>query len=156
MKRTNHIKRYLSIGGLLAAAAGVAWAIRPQPVVATTAAVTRGALAATVSGEGRTRVRDLYVVAAPVDGQLERVAVHAGDAVEPDAAVAEIRPAASRPLDPRTRAEATATLSGAEAEVARAVAVEREARMALAHADSVLSTTRQLPSCPRARSTAKN
>ena len=144
MKRNLHLKRYVWIGALLAAAAGVASAVRPRPVVATTATVQRGALAAMVSGEGRTRVKDLYVVAAPVDGQLDRVVVHPGDPIETDGLVAEIRPAASRPLDPRARAEASAAVAGADAEVARAAAGEREARMALEHADSVLATTRQL------------
>jgi HlyD family secretion protein len=144
MKRTKHIKRFVWMGLLLAAGVGVTWALRPRPVVTTSAVVARGDLAATVSGEGRTRVKELYVVVAPVDGQLSRVVVHAGDTVSAEAVVAEIRPSASRPLDPRTRAEAGAAVSTAEAAVARADAAEREARTAQEHADSLLATARQL------------
>jgi HlyD family secretion protein len=138
---------------LLALVVAAAWTLRPQPVVATTAVVTRGPLAAKVSAEGRTRVKELYVVSALVDGQLDRVLVHPGDTVAPGATVAEIRPAASRPLDPRTRAEATAAVTAAVASVARAEAAEREAQMAFQHADSLLGTARQLVSqnaAPRA------
>ncbi len=144
MNKGKRTKTAVWLGVLAALVVAVAWSLRPQPLVATVATVTRGPLAATVSAEGRTRVTDLYVIAAPVDGQLERVVAHAGDAVAADATVAEIRPAASRPLDPRTRAEASAAVTTAEAAVARADAAEREARMALEHADSLLSTARQL------------
>ena len=144
MKRSTHFQRYIWIGLLAVGAVAVVWALRPKPVVTTTAVVQRGLLTATVSGEGRTRVKELYVVLAPVDGQLERVVVHPGDTVGKDGAVAEIRPAASRPLDSRTRAEATAAVAAAEAAVARADAADREAGIALEHADSLLGTARQL------------
>ncbi len=108
------------------------------------AVVTRGPLVATVSGEGRTRVKDLYVVAAPVDGQLERVSVQPGDAANADDVVATIRPAASRPLDARSRAEATAAAVAAKAGLARAQATAQEAGVALEHANSELETTRKL------------
>lgn len=144
MKKSRGSKLVVWLGGLGALVAAVAWSLRPQPIVASVATVTRGALASTVSAEGRTRVTDLYVVSAPVDGQLERVVAQPGDTVAAGATVAEIRPAASRPLDPRTRAEASAAVTTAEAAVARADAAEREARVALEHADSLLSTARQL------------
>ena len=144
MNKSKRSKWVIWTGVIAALGAAVAWSLRPQPVVATVTTVTRGPLAATVSGEGRTRVTDLYVISSPVDGQLERVVVHAGDAVAADATVAEVRPGASRPLDPRTRAEASAAVTTAEAAVARSDAGEREARMALEHAESLLNQARQL------------
>ena len=72
------------------AVAGAAWALRPAPVPVLTAAIQRGDLLATANAEGRTRVKELYVVFAPVDGQLQRVVVHAGDVIAADATVAEI------------------------------------------------------------------
>jgi HlyD family secretion protein len=144
MKRSGHIKRVVWGFVLLVVVAAAVWALRPQPVPATTALVTRGSLASKVSGEGRTRVKDLYMVAAPVDGQLERIAVHPGDATSVDAALAVMMPASSRPLDPRARSEANAAAAAAKAAVARAQATEQEARVALEHADSQLETTRKL------------
>jgi HlyD family secretion protein len=144
MKRPGYAKKALWGGVLLTAVAATAWTLRPQPIRVTMVAVTRAALTATVSGEGRTRVRDLFVVAAPVDGQLVRVAVQAGDAIAANDTVASIRPAASRPLDARTRAEASAAADSAKAAVVRMDASEQEARVALEHAESQLETTRKL------------
>jgi HlyD family secretion protein len=137
--------KFVLWAGLLAVVTGsAAWALRPQPVPASVATVTRGALASTVTGEGRTRVRDLYVVAAPVDGQLERIALQPADIVKTDDPVASIRAAASRPLDARARAEASAAAAAARAAVARADASEQEARVAVEHASSELETSRRL------------
>ncbi len=144
MKRAGYVKKAIWGGALIAVAAGTAWTLRPQPIHVTTATVTRGPLTATVNAEGRSRVRDLFVVAAPVDGQLERVDVEPRDAIAPNASVALIRPAAPRPLDPRTRAEASAAVVSARAAVVRAEATEAEARVALEHAQSLLETTRRL------------
>jgi HlyD family secretion protein len=144
MKRTVHVKTVLWTMVAVAVALAVAWALRPQPIPATMAVVSRGALVSTVSGEGRTRVKDLYVVAAPVDGQLERIVAQPGDPTKANDAVAIIRPAASRPLDARSRAEATAAAAAAKAGLTRAEAAEQEARVALEHANSELETTRKL------------
>jgi HlyD family secretion protein len=144
MTGTKHRKRNLWIGFGVAAVASLAWALRSPSVEVTTTVVRRGNLVATASAEGRTRVKELYVVSSPVDGQLERVVVHPGDTIAADAKVAEIRPGASKLLDPRTRAEATAAVTAAEATAARADAAELEAKAALEHAQSELGTTRQL------------
>jgi HlyD family secretion protein len=46
------------------------FAFLPQPVPVDIAQTGRGAMRVTVRDEGRTRVRDEYVVSAPVAGQL--------------------------------------------------------------------------------------
>src|SRR5512139_58360 len=74
--------------------------------------VSRGPLVVTVDEEGETRVRDRFVVAAPVAGRIERIALKAGDAVGPSTVVARIYPLE---LDPRARAEASARLDAATA-----------------------------------------
>jgi HlyD family secretion protein len=99
---------------------------------------------ATVTAEGTTRVKDLFVVAAPVDGELERIAVKAGDAVSRAAVIARIWPAAPRPLDSRSRAEALGAVSAARAALERTEAAEKEALGALTHAESQLATARTL------------
>jgi HlyD family secretion protein len=124
--------------------AGVAWVLRPHPIVVETATVTRGGLTATVTAEGKTRVRNLFVVAAPVDGELERIALKAGDTVSASSVVAHIWPAAPRPLDVRSRAEAVAAVAAARASVDRATAAEKEAAAALVHAESTSNTSARL------------
>jgi HlyD family secretion protein len=126
------------------AVAAIWWAMRPRPVEVDVAAVSRGPLAATVSGEGKTRVIDLFDVAAPVDGQLLRVTVQPGDVLAADAVIARVAPVASRPLDARSRAQAEAAAAEAKAALARAQASEQEAEVAVEHVDSELVRTRQL------------
>lgn len=48
---------------------GLAWAFWPQPVPVDLATIERGPLRVTVDGEGQTRVRDVYVVSAPLAGR---------------------------------------------------------------------------------------
>jgi HlyD family secretion protein len=78
----------------------------------------------TVDGEGKTRVRDRYVVATPVAGRLRRIILRRGDTVVQHQVIAEIEPLPLAPLDPRQRAEALGRVRAAEdarAEVDRMV-----------------------------------
>jgi HlyD family secretion protein len=132
----------MTVGAI--AVAAVVWGLRPTPIAVETTVASRGPLTASVVAEGRTRVKDLYVIAAPVDGELERVAVEPGDAIRPGVPVARIWPIAPRPLDVRSRAEAEAAVAAARAAVTRAEASEKETAGALVHAESQLATTRTL------------
>jgi HlyD family secretion protein len=92
--------------GLLAL---IAVGLRPQPVPVETAPVAAGPLRATVSEEGKTRIKQRYVVAAPVSGQLRRIAFKPGAEVEAGVTiVAVIDPLPASPLDERNRALAEA------------------------------------------------
>jgi HlyD family secretion protein len=134
----------IRISLLLGTIAAVAWILRPHPIVVEAAPVTRGPFEATVTAEGKTRVRNLFVVAAPVDGELERIELKSGDHVDASNVVAQIEPVAPRPLDVRSRAEADAAVAGAHAALERASATQKEAEAALAHAQSTFDTTQQL------------
>lgn len=144
MKKRKHVKRWLWLLVGVAAIAGIVWTLWPKPVEVETTRAERGPLAATVSGEGRTQVTQLYVVASPVDGELERIALQTGDPIEPTTPIARIWPVASRPLDPRSRADAAAAADIARSTVARAEAMEQEATVALAHAESERARTEKL------------
>ncbi|WP_172331022.1 efflux RND transporter periplasmic adaptor subunit [Mangrovicoccus sp. HB161399] len=124
--------RRLLIPLLLAAAlAGLlAWAFQPRPVMVETAAVAPRSLSVGVEEEGRARIREVYTVSAPIGGKLQRISLHAGDAVTADeTVVARIGPAAPELLDWRARAVAEAAAAAAEAAVnlARAALVQAEA-----------------------------
>ncbi len=98
------------------AAIGLAWwAFAPAPVAVEAATIARGRFAVTVDGEGRTRVRNRFAVAAPLAGDLARIELRPGDAVVVGQTLAVIRPAASPFLDPRAKGEAQARLGAAEA-----------------------------------------
>jgi HlyD family secretion protein len=106
--------------------AGIAMAMRPEAIVVETAEVQEGALRVTVDAEGKTRVRDRYVVTAPVGGRLERVPLDVGDSVRRGDVVARIGPT---PLD-----EPAARQARAELDAARATASETATRVRLAEA----------------------
>jgi HlyD family secretion protein len=91
-KFTPTVKRIFYVLAGLAIAILLALVLRPAPLLVTVAAVERGALAVTVTEEGRTRVQSRYVVAAPVDGRLLRIDLDAGDTVNAGQLVARIDP----------------------------------------------------------------
>ena len=68
------------------------WALRPGPKRVDLITVEPGPLAVTVDAEGRTRVSDRFVIAAPVDGRLSRIALAAGDPVTANQVVARLDP----------------------------------------------------------------
>jgi HlyD family secretion protein len=69
-----------------------------------------------VSDEGRTRVREIFRISAPVNGKLLRIVVHPGDVVEGGKTrVAELLPIAPSFLDVRTRSQAEAAIRSADA-----------------------------------------
>ena len=115
-------------------------ALRPKPIEVDLATVERGALRVTLDEEGETRVRHLYVISAPVSGEVLRIELEPGDPVVADETiVATFQPAAPLLLDARTQAESRAGLEAAEAdlglaraELARATAELRFARSELA------------------------
>ena len=61
---------------------GLGYAFWPQPVEVDLAKVERGSLQVTVDEDGKTRIREKYVVSAPLAGRLLRIDMEAGDPVE--------------------------------------------------------------------------
>lgn len=118
--------RVLLVLGLIALAILLYLIFRPKPVEVETARVMRGPLQVTVTDEGRTRVRNRYIVSAPVTGRLERIRLEPGDPVTEGDVIARITPPA---LPPRDLRAATARVRGAESalEAARAAVVEARA-----------------------------
>ena len=108
--------RFILWGAAALIVALVAWSFRPQPVPVDIAALQRGTLRVTIDEEGITRVRERYVVSAPVAGRLQRVELKPGDPVAANRTVlATFLPATSSLLDTRTRAETDARMKAAQA-----------------------------------------
>lgn len=101
-------------------AAAMTWAWWPRPVLVEFAEVARRPLEVAVEEEGRTRVKDRYVLYAPVAGYLRRVTLEPGDAVTAGQPVAWLDPLPAATLDPRARAEAEARLAAMRAALEQA------------------------------------
>lgn len=97
----------------------VAWigsGLRPQPTEVELGPIARGPLTVHVVEEGKTRVRNRYIVSAPIAGQMRRLTLKAGDAVNADdTIITSIQPAISPLLDPRAQAQAEAHVRVSEA-----------------------------------------
>lgn len=111
--------------------AALAWAFSPRAVEVDTAAAARGDFEQTVDDDGKTRVRDRYVVSAPLAGRLQRISLKAGDPVSEGLPLAVIAPALSPFLDLRSRNELGERLGTAEAAQLRAAARVERAQAAL-------------------------
>ena len=130
--------------GALAAIAGIAWFLMPQPIPVETAAVSKGRFVASVDEDGKTRIRERYVVSAPLAGRLTRVRLKAGDPVASDDAVATIMPAPAPLLNPRSRREAEERLGVTEALRERTKATVGRAQAQANQAKIDLDRTRTL------------
>jgi HlyD family secretion protein len=129
----------------------VIYGFLPKPVAVEVAKAARGQLRVTVEEEGRTRVKDRFVISAPVAGYLRRITLDVGDAVKKGDRVATLEPLGSTVIYPRSRAEAEAAVNAAQAnyEAAREgahaatadaeYARERAARMYKLAADGFIS-----------------
>jgi HlyD family secretion protein len=125
-------------------AGALAWIFRSQPVDVDTAAVTRAAFRKTVDEDGKTRVRDRYVVSAPLAGRLLRVELKAGAPVTPGALLATLIPSAPALLDARTERELQERVGAAEADELRAKANVQRATVALTLSRSELERATNL------------
>lgn len=137
--------RRIAIWAAIAATGAVTvWAVMPGAVPVETAVVTKGRFVATVDEDGKTRVRERYVVAAPLGGRLGRIRFKVGDQVQADDVVATVTPSPAPLMDPRTRHEAEERLGTAEANLERAREVVQRTRAQSDQAKSDLERTKKL------------
>jgi HlyD family secretion protein len=128
---------FAGIGGLI-------YALLPKPIPVEMAEVVRGPFEETVDDDGKTRVRERYVVSAPIAGTLLRIRLKAGDPVEVGTVLASIVPDLSPLLDPRTRQELEQRLGAAEARKMRTAEAVERAKATLDQAQADLERTRVL------------
>jgi HlyD family secretion protein len=133
---------------VLALALPLLVAFWPRPLAVESTDVTRGPLIVTVNEDGRTRIRDRYVVSAPLGGHLQRVMLRPGDRVQKGVTLlASIQPERPQMLNARELAQAEARVKAAQAAVKRSEKSHNAARAGLDF------TTAELT---RARSVARN
>lgn len=132
--------------GLLVVAALI-WAFLPRPIPVDVAPVVTAPLRVTVDEEGRTRIKERYIVSAPLTGRLLRIDLDPGDpVVAGETVLATIEPLDPSLLDPRARAEAQLRVRAAEAALRRADPQVAAAVAALEFAQSELRRTREAAS----------
>ena len=148
MNETATKGRWRRIGLGVAAALVVAaalWALyRPRALLVELADVRTGRFEQAVEEDGQLRLRQRYVVHAPVPGQLQRPALRVGDTVRAGQPLVELTPVAPQMIDVRTREVLQQRLGSAEAaRVAAATRVSR-AEVALAQARQDADRARRL------------
>lgn len=133
-------RRWLPYVGALILIALIVAGLWPKPLPVETVEVTRGDLRVTVNEEGKTRIKQRYLVAAPVAGQLRRIPYKAGAEVKAgETVVAIIDPLAPTILDARSRALAEAGRDTAAANLERARAAHQFAVSELKRARQLYS-----------------
>ncbi|MCK3777298.1 HlyD family efflux transporter periplasmic adaptor subunit [Ensifer sesbaniae] len=140
-------KRRVAIWGSLLAllAAGIGYALRPQPIQVDLATAETGVLRVTLDEEGETRVRHVYTLHAPLRGQLQRITAEAGDVVEAgETQLAQIEAAPPAFLDVRTEAELQAAAEAARAAHNLAAAELNKAKADLTFAEGERARARLL------------
>jgi len=108
------------------------WALMPRAVEVEVATVAARTINVTIAGECKSEIREVFTVSAPIAGRMQRISLHAGDAVMAEDTVALLGPVAPALLDARSRAVAEAGLAAAAAAVELAQAQLAQAEAALA------------------------
>jgi HlyD family secretion protein len=153
----NWTKRAFGIAGVALVAAGLAWFAWPRPVMVDIATVAKGPMEVTVDDDGKTHVRHVYTVSAPVAGKVLRIShpmgeqgpsLHVGDdVVANQTVVALMQPTLPSFIDVRSRDQlqaevlaADAAIQQQEAEVQRIEAALDFSRTEFQRAQTLLRT----------------
>lgn len=91
---------------VLAAVAAIAlglWAFSPQPLIVEVAPITRGRFELLVQEDGQLRLKNRFVITAPMQAELLRPTLQVGDSVAPGQVVAVLVPVSPPMIDPRNR-----------------------------------------------------
>lgn len=95
--------------------AGMVYAFMPKPVMVDMAEIERGPMQVSVEEDGRTRIKERFVVASPLNGRLMRIQLDPGDTVNAgETLLAAIEPLDPALLDARAKSEAEARVEAAK------------------------------------------
>ncbi|EMI21530.1 Efflux transporter, RND family, MFP subunit [Rhodopirellula maiorica SM1] len=112
---------------IVAAVMASIFAMFPEPIEVDSATASIGTLQVTVQEDGKTRIREKYVVSAPVMGRVSRIELDPGDHCSEDTLLAVILPSVPAFLDARAQAEAKARVQAARAALQRAESASAQA-----------------------------
>jgi HlyD family secretion protein len=124
---------------------GSIYALWPKPIEVEIGEVSRGPMFVSIDEDGMTRIRERYTVSSPVAGQLGRIKLDPGDAIQAgETLLASIQPADPSMLDARQVAESEARVAAAKVVIERAKVRREQARIARELADSHIVRAEQL------------
>jgi HlyD family secretion protein len=126
------------------AVSGAALAWLPDPIVVDLGRAELGSLLVSVEEDGRTRVKDRYVVSAPLLANAARLELTAGDDVQPGQVLARLVPLEPPLLDARTQAQSEARLAATLAGERQAAASIERVRASYEYARSEAARQRTL------------
>jgi len=123
--------------------AAIGYGLLPVPVEVDFANVERGSIRVTVDQDGKTRIRERYVVSTPLAGRLGRIELEPGDEVEAGKSLlATVEPRDPELLDARAIAQAEARVKAADAALRKFEPTLEEARAAQEFAEAELRRVR--------------
>jgi HlyD family secretion protein len=126
-------------------AAALVYAFWPKPIPVSISAAQRGPMLVTIEDEGETRVKEAYVISAPLAGRVARFEGDVGDSVSAGkTVVATIQPTAPAFHDVRTHSELQAAVRAAEAALDLAKAQVTSAEAAREYAGAEYKRAKQL------------
>ena len=126
-------------------AAALAYAFWPKPIPVSLGKAERGPMLVTIEDEGETRVKEAYVISAPLSGRVARFEGHVGDSVTAGkTVVASIQPTAPAFHDVRTHSELESAVRAAEAALGLAKAQVTSAEAAREFAEVEYKRAKQL------------
>ncbi len=129
------IKRLAWLVPLAGLIALIVIGLRPQPVTVDVMQVSEGPLQVTVNDDGMTRIREKYVISAPLAGRMLRIDLDVGDeVVAGETVIARIEPTDPSLLDPRAAVQARLRVDAAAGRVTQAEATLEQAEIALDYA----------------------
>ena len=139
------VRTILALALVAAIVGGIVWSFWPQPVAVEVDTVRRGALRVTVDEDGKTRIKERYVVSTPLGGRLLRIDLDPGDAVSAcETLLATVEPNQPELLDARAVAQAEAKVKAAEAALSRVGPTLQRAQVELDFAKRELARLRPL------------
>ena len=95
-------------------AASILIAFQSKTIIVDSASVHYAPMKVTIDEEGKTRVVDHFVVTAPIDAFMQRINFNEGDSIKKGQTLFVLEPLPSAVLDPRSHAEAEATLGASK------------------------------------------
>jgi HlyD family secretion protein len=129
---------------VLAIVAGLGYAFLPAPVEVDLVKVERGTVRVTVDEDGKTRIREKYVVSAPLNGRILRISLDPGDEVTSGKTLLTmIEPRDPELLDARSVAQAEARVKAAEAALRQAEPALEQARALQSRDEAELARVRK-------------
>ena len=121
----------------------IGYGLMPAPVEVDLATAEKGSIRVTVDQDGKTRIRERYVVSTPLAGRLLRIEMDPGDEVEAgETLLATIEPRDPELLDARSIAQAEARVRAAEATLEKMDPTLEEVRAAQEFAEAELKRIR--------------